>query len=102
MDPQVTPRQRRFAGRPVPALLAALVAVAFTLSTPGLVRAWDDYAFSGPDENLMIQLVNQARAAAGLGPLNVDADLRDVARWRSKDMYDRDYFSHSIPNPPGG
>jgi uncharacterized protein YkwD len=89
-------------GRPIPALLAGIVAILFTLSTPGLVRGWDDYAFSGAQEDLMLQLVNQARASAGLPALKFDADLRGVARWRSKDMYDRDYLSHDIPNPPGG
>ncbi|NJD29234.1 MAG: hypothetical protein FIA92_13175 [Chloroflexi bacterium] len=102
MTPTILAPRAASIGRPVPALLAALVAVVFTLSTPGLVRAWDDYAFSGAQEDLMIQLVNQARASAGLPALKYDADLRSVARWRSKDMYDRNYFSHDIPKPPGG
>ena len=39
---------------------------------------------------------NQARASAGLKALKLDTDLRVVARWRAKDMVDRDYFSHTI------
>ncbi len=42
-------------------------------------------------------LTNRARANAGLKSLKVDSTLRTVARWRSKDMIQRDYFSHDIP-----
>ncbi len=39
-------------------------------------------------------MTNRARASAGLKALKVDSTLHSVARWRSKDMIDRDYFSH--------
>ena len=42
-------------------------------------------------------MTNRARASAGLKALKVDSTLHTVARWRSKDMIDRNYFSHSIP-----
>ena len=58
--------------------------------------------FSSTAEDKLVTLINQARASAGLPALNDNAALHDVARWRSKDMWDRNYFSHSIPNPPGG
>jgi hypothetical protein len=45
----------------------------------------------------MVTLTNQRRAASGLPALTVDATLRSVARSRSKDMAERDYFSHRIP-----
>ncbi len=77
--------------------LAALLALALTLVTPGLVFAWDASSFSSADEALLVQLTNQARAAAGLKALTVDSTLTGVARWRSQDMIDRNYFSHSIP-----
>ena len=44
-----------------------------------------------------MRLTNQARASAGLRSLKVDSTLTSVARWRSKDMIQRGYFSHSIP-----
>lgn len=86
-------------GRPRLSLMrfAAVVALAATLLTPSLVFAWDPNSFSAPDEALLVQLTNQARAAAGLPALKVDGTLAGVARWRSKDMVDRNYFSHSIP-----
>ena len=42
-------------------------------------------------------MTNRARASAGLKALKVDSTLHSVARWRSKDMIDRNYFSHAIP-----
>jgi uncharacterized protein YkwD len=95
-------RRPRAASRRAPALLAILVATIFTVAHPGLVFAWSNDAFSSTDENLMVTLINQARAANGLKALKIDSTLTSVARWRSKDMYSRDYFSHTIPNPPGG
>ena len=89
-------RQPGRSGRPLRGL-AALIALVFTLATPGLVFAWSDNSFSSADETLLIQLTNQARASAGLPALKVDSTLTSVARWRSQDMIERDYFSHSIP-----
>lgn len=77
--------------------IVALVALAVSLAMPGLVFAWDASAFSSSDEALLVQLTNQARASAGLKALTVDSTLTNVARWRSKDMIERNYFSHTIP-----
>ena len=77
--------------------LAALIALVVTFGAPGLVFAWAGNSFSSSDEALLVQLTNNARAAAGLKALKVDSALTSMARWRSKDMADRDYFSHSIP-----
>jgi cysteine-rich secretory family protein len=44
-----------------------------------------------------VTMTNRARANAGLKALKVDSTLRSVARWRSKDMITRNYFSHDIP-----
>ncbi|MEK8131281.1 CAP domain-containing protein [Paenibacillus filicis] len=49
------------------------------------------------EERQMVGLVNQARAAAGLAPLEVDADLPKVARLKSQDMAGKSYFSHESP-----
>lgn len=91
-SPQATDRSARPLRR-----FAALVALVVTLATPGLALAWNGNAFSSTDEALLVKLTNQARASAGLPALKVDATLTSVARWRSQDMIDRDYFSHSIP-----
>ena len=45
----------------------------------------------------MLELVNQARLAAGLRPLTEDPTLDEVASERSLDMALRQYFSHRTP-----
>ncbi len=83
--------------------LAALVAAAFLATTVGVfalpapVAAWAGGSFSGAAEAQLLQLTNQARASAGLRALKLDSTLTSVARWRSKDMIVRNYFSHDIP-----
>lgn len=83
--------------------LGAFIAAVFLATTLGVfaapspVAAWDPNAFSGSSESELLRLTNQARASAGLRSLKVDGTLSSIARWRSKDMIKRDYFSHSIP-----
>ncbi|HEY6569533.1 MAG TPA: CAP domain-containing protein [Candidatus Limnocylindrales bacterium] len=85
-----------------PRRLTAMLALAFATTSVGLLAAphpalaWDAGEYSGPSESMLISLQNQARASAGKKSLKLDADLRTIARWRSKDMIDRDYFSHTI------
>jgi len=85
------------------ARLAVLVAGAFlavtvgVFSHPASATAWSAGAFSSASESQLVQLTNQARASAGLRALRVDSTLTSIARWRSKDMIERGYFSHSIP-----
>lgn len=74
--------------------MAALVLV---IASPGVVAAWSNYSFSGTEETHLLTLINQWRASNGLAALSMDSTLQSVARNRSKDMYDRDYFSHNIP-----
>ena len=45
----------------------------------------------------LLALTNRSRASAGLRSLRVDSTPTSVARWRSRDMIERDYFSHDIP-----
>jgi uncharacterized YkwD family protein len=49
------------------------------------------------DEQRMVSLVNQERNKQGLKPLTADLELSRVARIKSKDMIDQDYFSHQSP-----
>lgn len=49
------------------------------------------------EEQMMIDLVNQERQAAGLQKLTVDYTLVKTARLKSKDMIEHDYFSHTSP-----
>ncbi|MCH1623911.1 SafA/ExsA family spore coat assembly protein [Ferdinandcohnia quinoae] len=48
-------------------------------------------------ENQVIQLTNQQRAKYGLPALKADWQLSRVARYKSVDMRDRNYFSHTSP-----
>lgn len=50
-----------------------------------------------PDEAKMLELVNQERAKAGLPALKVDMKLTELARKKSQDMVDNNYFSHTSP-----
>ena len=83
--------------------LAVLVAAAFLATSVGIfaapspAAAWSPGTYSAAAEAELVQLTNQARASAGLPALVVDSALTSIARWRSKDMIVRDYFSHDIP-----
>jgi uncharacterized protein YkwD len=87
----------------VRARLAILLAVAFTITAVGVlavphpVLAWDAGSFSSSSEKTLVSLTNKSRASAGLRALKVDSTLTSIARWRSKDMITRNYFSHNIP-----
>ena len=48
-------------------------------------------------ERQVVALVNQERAAYGLSPLTLSADLSDGARLKSQDMLDSRYFYHNSP-----
>ena len=48
-------------------------------------------------ERQVVALVNQERAAYGLSPLTLSADLSDGARLKSQDMRDSRYFDHNSP-----
>ncbi len=78
------------------ALLFALSSV-FVLAAPSATLAWGGDSFSSASESELVSLTNRSRANAGLKSLKVDSRLTSVARWRSKDMIERDYFSHDIP-----
>lgn len=49
------------------------------------------------DEAEVVRLVNIERQKAGLGPLKASSQLSNVARMKSKDMADKNYFSHTSP-----
>ncbi|MDR5658792.1 CAP domain-containing protein [Serpentinicella sp. ANB-PHB4] len=48
-------------------------------------------------ESQMVELVNQERERNNLPALEVDLDVTRVARVKSQDMVDHDYFSHNSP-----
>lgn len=58
---------------------------------PDTRRCGDDY------ETLLFRLANCEREARGMEPLRCDERLVWAGRAHSKDMHERDYFSHSTP-----
>ncbi len=48
-------------------------------------------------ENYLLTAINQQRAAAGLQAVQVDGAITSLARSRSNDMAERNYFSHTNP-----
>lgn len=48
-------------------------------------------------EAQVVRLVNAERTARGLSPLTVDWQLARVARYKSQDMRENHYFSHTSP-----
>lgn len=53
----------------------------------------DKYSF----EEKVLQLVNKERINAGLKRLTLDPNLRRIARIKSNDMYEKNYFDHTSP-----
>ena len=48
-------------------------------------------------EQEVLELTNAERTKAGLAPLTLDTELSKVARIKSQDMKDQNYFSHTSP-----
>lgn len=48
-------------------------------------------------ENQVAVMVNSERAKAGLKPLTLNWQLSRVARYKSQDMIDKNYFDHTSP-----
>ena len=61
------------------------------LNIPGIDNTVLDY------ENEVIRLVNEQRVKNGLKKLQADWQLSRVARFKSQDMKDNNYFSHTSP-----
>src|SRR6185369_2289031 len=83
-------------------VVAAFLASLGTLGTPAVAQAaWTTGGFSTADEDMMLTLVNQARASAGLKPVVMDSRLRSIAESRSSDFVRNRYFGHNIPTTCG-
>ena len=73
--------------------LASLFGAQGSLSFTRTAHASVDVAAA---ELQLLDLLNADRTAAGLQPLTPDPRLMDVARWRSEDMVNRNFFSHDL------
>ncbi|MFZ5944504.1 MAG: CAP domain-containing protein [Bacillota bacterium] len=67
----------------------------------GASPAWAEentYSFNqGQAENEMLNYINQERQKEGLAPLKMAVQLVDIARLKSQDMVDKNYFAHNSP-----
>lgn len=84
-----------------PNVLARATGLAATALTAAVLLAWSGPATAaGWDqataEATLWQLLNGTRANNGLNVLIQHGTLVGIARWRSQDMIQRDYFSHTI------
>lgn len=70
----------------------ALMAAALLAWSPSVATGWNQSSA----EATLWQLVNGARVNNGLRALQQNGTLVSLARWRSKDQVERDYFSHTV------
>lgn len=82
--PQPAPEPEPEPEKPVPTPPATEPEVP---AVPGLTAA----------EQQMLNLVNQERTSRGLAALKVDLELTRLARLKSRDMIDLNYFAHQSP-----
>ncbi len=88
-----------------PVVTATPVATAKPVETPAATEAPTATKKPEPSsdadnlsyEKQVVELVNEQRAAYGLNPLTLSSKLSDVARLKSQDMHDNNYFSHTSP-----
>jgi uncharacterized protein YkwD len=70
----------------------ALMAAALLAGNPEPATGWNQ----GAAEATLFQLMNGARVNNGLRAVQQHSTLVSLARWRSKDQVDRNYFDHYI------
>jgi uncharacterized protein YkwD len=70
----------------------SLLSAALLAWTPAIVAAWNQSSA----ESTLWQLMNGDRVNNGVRPILQNGTLVSLARWRSKDMIQRDYFSHTV------
>jgi len=60
-------------------------------------KFYGDYAKVNSNELDIFYLTNKEREKAGVTPLAYDTDNGEVARAKSQDMHDKEYFAHESP-----
>ncbi len=89
---QIAAESRRVEWRAIGLAASCLVIAAALAAGTTPVSGFD----IAPAEAKLWQLLNGARVNNGLAPLIQHSTLVSLARWRSQDMVDRDYFSHTV------
>ena len=83
--------------------LSEIVSANPQITNPALIYPGDVITIPSVDSSVLsyeeevVRLVNVERAKNGLSPLTEDWELSRVARYKSQDMRDRNYFSHTSP-----
>ncbi|MFL0584026.1 CAP domain-containing protein [Solibacillus silvestris] len=81
--------------------LSELISLNPTLKNPDMIYVGDKINISENEqqavEEQVVSLVNKERAQQGLAPLKIDWELARVAKYKSQDMHDKNYFSHTSP-----
>jgi uncharacterized protein YkwD len=80
----------------VPATLSAQARVEQQANSPQIAEAYAPFDVPAYELRL-VEMINALRAERGVAPLAADAALGDLARIRSADMIERNYFGHDIP-----
>ena len=88
--------------RPITLRAAAVAALATVMMISVIPAA--TFGYNEPPmevkqaEKQVLQMVNQYRSKYGLAPLRMDYHVRKVARDRSRDMRNKNYFAHGSPS----
>ena len=83
--------------------ISEIIAANPQISNPNLIYPGQVLTIPGKDatadayEAEVIRLVNEIRVQNGLSPLKTNWELSRVARYKSQDMVDQHYFSHTSP-----
>ena len=83
--------------------LGEIVSANPQITNPALIYPGDVINIPSVDSSVLsyeeevVRLVNVERSKNGLSPLKQDWELSRVARYKSEDMRDRGYFSHTSP-----
>lgn len=83
--------------------LSEIIAANPQIENPALIYPGQVLKIPGTDaeisayESEVVRLVNEIRAENGLRALEEDWELSRVARYKSQDMHDNKYFSHTSP-----
>ena len=90
--PATVRRPRRVIARTLGFGFSALLAAGLLAWSPGSTTGWNQ----GSAEATLWQLMNGARSNNGMAPVQQHGTLVSLARWRSQDMLNKNYFSHTI------
>lgn len=89
-------------GTPVPVKDTATPNASASVASDSSSRSSADAsAYDAEAEGALLRLANQARAQAGLAPLQSDAGMTQAARAHAAAMVEQQQLSHQLPGEPG-